>query len=106
MNKEIEKLREELAYLKKTRDHFVERNKLRQEILSLKKGFNVWSGFNPFRDVEVKENLKEIWYPIRSYIIGMKRQQRREERRLYKFNKKHGNLDLLGVPRMPMIYVR
>lgn len=83
MNKEITKLRKELKELKEKRDFLIEKSKLKQEIKSIhfKKGFNVFAQFNPFRDVELKENFKEIWNPIRTYFVGMKREQLRQERR-------------------------
>ena len=82
MNKEIKELRQEVASLKKKKQHFEERNKLKKEIVSLKKGFSVFAQFNPFRDVAMRENLREIWYPIRTYIINYKREERRQEKGL------------------------
>ncbi len=81
MNKEIESLKKELEDLKKERENLELKNELKQKIVSLKKGFNPWPRFNFFQDINVKENLKEIWGPIRSYIINAKRLERKQEQR-------------------------
>ena len=81
MKNEIENLKMQVEVLKKKKQYFEEKNKLKEEIITLKKGFNVFAQFNPFRNVEVKENLKEIWSPIKYYLVGMKREQLREQRR-------------------------